>query len=187
MLFLLQQILCQEEPFRIADSTMLPVCKPKRAGRHKVAKNVAEFGRNHQGWHYGFKLHASTSFDGKLCQITFTPANVYDAQELPAITNRCTKLVVGDTHYGASVMKNKLWEEQGTFILAPPHPTQKKKIVAPWQIELLNWRSKIEAVFDILKEHLHLVTSFPRSVNGYLVHYVRILLAYQIIALSCGL
>ncbi len=187
MFFLLQQLLCTEEPHRIADATMLPVCTIKRADQHRVAASIADFGKNHQGWHYGFKLHASTSFDGKLCQIALTSANVYDAQMLPAITNAHTKLVVGDTLYGASVMKRKLWEEQGTFVLAPPWPTQKKKIIAPWQHQLLNWRSKIEAVFDILKEHLNLVTSFPRSVYGYLVHYVRILLGYQIVALSCGL
>jgi hypothetical protein len=182
---LLEKLLCTEEPFRLVDATMIPVCTLKRAERHKVAKNIANFGKNHQGWHYGFKLHASTAFDGKLCQIMFTPASIYDAQMLPAITNKHTRLAVGDTLYGASVMKNKLWKEQGTFVLAPPWPTQKKKIIAPWQHQLLNWRSKIEAVFDVLKEHLHLVTSFPRSAYGYLVHYVRILLGYQIIALSC--
>ena len=82
-------------------------------------------------------------------------------------------------------MREKLWKRSGTIIIAPPHPSQKRKIAAPWQIQLLDWRSKIEAVFDILKEHMHLVTSFPRSVFGYLVHYIRILLGYQILALSC--
>lgn len=182
---LLEQLMCTEEPHRLVDATMLPVCKLKRAESHRVAKNIADFGKNHQGWHYGFKLHASMDFQGKLCQIMFTSANIYDAQMLPKITNTHTKLVVGDTLYGASVMKKKLWDEQGTFILSPPWPKQKNKIVAPWQHRLLNWRSKIEAVYDILKEHMNLVTSFPRSVYGYLVHYVRILLGYQIMALSC--
>ena len=35
-------------------------------------------------------------------------------------------------------------------------------------------------VFDYLKEHMELVSSFPRSVAGLVLHYVRILLAYQI-------
>ena len=74
----------------------------------------------------------------------------------------------------------------GTVIIAPPWPSQKKKIATPWQIDLLNQRAKIETVFDYLKEHLHLVTSFPRSVAGYLVHYVRVLLSYQIVALLRG-
>lgn len=48
------------------------------------------------------------------------------------------------------------------------------------QFLLLNMRSKIESTFDYLKEHMHLVSSFPRSVNGYAVHYLRTLLGYQV-------
>ena len=44
---------------------------------------------------------------------------------------------------------------------------------------LLMFRPKIEAMFDYLKEHMHLVSSFPRSVEGYFAHYVRVLLSYQ--------
>ncbi|HEX6461639.1 MAG TPA: hypothetical protein VFZ58_00005, partial [Candidatus Saccharimonadales bacterium] len=67
------------------------------------------------------------------------------------------------------------------FILSPPHPQQKKQVLATWQLTLLHARPKIECVFDYLKEHLLLVTSFPGSVNGYAVHYIRTLLAYQLL------
>ena len=59
MVWLLQSLLASGTPLRFADSTMLPVCKPIRADRHKVARDVAQFGKNWQGWHYGFKLHAA--------------------------------------------------------------------------------------------------------------------------------
>ena len=49
-----------------------------------------------------------------------------------------------------------------------------------WQDALLSFRSKIESVFDYLKNHLHLVISFPRSVNGYLLQYVLVLIGYQV-------
>ncbi len=58
-LMLLRQLLTTTAPVRLMDSTMLPVCKHHRANDHKVARNIADFGKNHQGWHYGFKLHAS--------------------------------------------------------------------------------------------------------------------------------
>jgi hypothetical protein len=179
-------LLSNKEAKRIMDSTMLPVCKLHRADRHKTAKTVARFGKNHQGWHYGFKLHASISFDRKLCGLALTPANVYDAQMEYLLLNEHTRVVVGDTHYGASVMRSRMWRRYATIIITPPHHTQKKKIAAPWQIDLLNLRAKIESVFDYLKEHLHLVSSFPRSVAGYILHYVRILLSYQIMALCKG-
>jgi hypothetical protein len=184
MFSLLQFLLCADAPIKLLDSTMLPVCKLKRADRHKVARGIAAFGKNHQGWHYGFKLHVSITPDGKLCAAVLTPANIHDAQVMPRLLNQKTKLAVGDSTYGASVMGRLIWEHYGTIIIAPPHYKQKKKVMAAWQYLLLNIRSKIEAVFDVLKEHLHLVSSFPRSPFGYLVHYVRILLGYQIMALA---
>jgi len=75
---LLQGLLAGKEPLRFVDSTMLPVCKLARTDRHKVAKGVAAFGKSHQGWHYGFKLHAVVSADGKLAAAFFTPANESD-------------------------------------------------------------------------------------------------------------
>lgn len=183
---LLQELLETSAPVRIMDSTMLPVCKLHRAHDHKVAKKLARFGKNWQGWHYGSKLHASINLEGVLSGIALTPANVYDAQMEHLLLNKECRIAVGDTLYGARVMRERMWRRYGTVIIAPPHPKQKRKIATPWQIDLLNVRSKIESVFDYLKEHLHLVTSFARSTQGYLLHYVRILLGYQIMALSQG-
>lgn len=181
---LLEALLCTTATKRIMDATMLPVCKPHRADEHKTAKTIAAFGKNWQGWHFGFKLHASIDLRGALCAVVLTSANVYDAQAMHKLVNEHCRVAVGDTLYGASVMRKKVWNAYGTMIISPPFPKQNKKIAAPWQNVLLDTRSKIESVFDILKEHLHLVSSFPRSVFGYVVHYVRILLSYQIMALS---
>ena len=186
ILTLLKELLVDTADIRLMDATMLPVCKLHRADAHKTAKNVAQFGKNWQGWHFGFKLHASIDTNGRLAGIALTGANVYDAQMMPKILNEHCRVAVGDTLYGARVMGKKVWKEYGTIIIAPPWPKQRKKIAAPWQIDLLNLRSKIESVFDILKEHLHLVSSFPRSVSGYLLQYMRTLLGYQVAVLSRG-
>lgn len=180
---LLGQLLETKAPVRLMDATMLPVCKLERASQHKVAQTIANFGKNHQGWHYGFKLHASMTPQGVLSQITFTPANVYDAQVMPQILNEHCQVACGDTLYGARVMGRKIWQQYGTVIIAPPFPKQRKKIATTWQSHLLSFRSKIESCFDYLKNHLNLVSSFPRSPQGFLLHYVRILLGYQILAL----
>jgi hypothetical protein len=184
LFYALSMLLSHDEVVRIMDSTMLPVCKQHRADEYKTARKYADFGKNWQGWYYGFKLHASISLDGRLCAIALTGANVYDAQMEHLLLNEHARLAVGDTLYGASVMRERMWRRYGTIIIASPHPKQKKKIAALWQIDLLKIRSKIESVFDYLKEHLHLASSFPRSMSGYLVHYLRILLSYQIMALS---
>lgn len=181
---ILEHSLRSHAPVRIIDSTMLPVCKPHRVDTHKVARNIADFGKNHQGWHYGFKLHASINGQGQFCGLALTPANIHDAQMMPKILNRHAKVAVGDTLYGAQVMREHIWKTYGTFIVSPPHPKQKKKLMTGWQYALLQSRSKIESVFDYLKEHLGLVTSFDRSVAGYLLHCLRILVAYQLMAVS---
>ncbi len=180
MIFVLESLLAKEANIRIMDSTMLEVCKLQRADHHKVAASIAEFGKNHQGWHFGFTLHASIDVKGRLCGLSLTPASQHDAQEIPHLVNEDTKVVVGDGAYNASVMREIIFRKYGTLIIAPPHFKQRKKIVAKWQMMLLMARPKIESVFDYLKNHLSLVTSFPRSVNGYLFHYLRVLISYQV-------
>lgn len=180
----LEAVLANRAPVRLMDATMLPVCKLPRASAHRVARDVADFGKNHQGWHYGFKLHASITRSGVLCGLSLTGASVYDAQKMPSILNQYTRLAVGDGTYNASKMRRTIAQMYGTVVLAPVHPKQRKKLMASWQRAMLRARSKIEAVFDYLKEHMFLTSSFPRSARGYLVHYVRILLGYQIQALG---
>jgi len=182
LIYLLQLTLAnfgQNAPVRFADSTMLPVCKLVRADRHKVATGIADFGKNHQGFHFGFKLHAAIDHKNNLVAIVFSPASKYDAQEMMNLVDEYTKILVGDSHYGASVMGRKLYEKYGIITIAPPHYKQRSKVSAKWQMFLLHMRPKIEATFGYLKEHMHIVTSFPRSIRGYFLHYTRILLGYQ--------
>lgn len=180
---LIRMFLTTTAPLRFMDSTMLQVCKLVRANTHKVAKRIADFGKNHQGWHFGFKLHASIDTRGRFCGLALTPASCHDAQQIPFLVNQYTKVAVGDGGYTASVMRDLIWKRFGTLIISPVHPKQKRKVAAAWQLFLLRLRPKIESVFDYLKEHLHLVSSFPRSPKGYLLHYLRILLGYQLMSL----
>lgn len=115
---ILSMLLAQEATLRIVDSTIIPVCKLVRADRHKVAKSIARYGKNHQGWHYGFKLHASVDFEGRLSQVYFTDASFYDAQALPFILNRHAQVAVvgGGGTYQASVMRSRIWKEYGCHV-----------------------------------------------------------------------
>lgn len=180
---LLQLLFASDEPLKFMDGTMLPVCKHKRADDHRVAKGIANFGKNWQGWHYGFKLHASITADGKLCAVAFSQASVHEKHLVEQLLGTYTKIAVGDSSYGGQDVRIRMWEKHGTFILAPAFHRQ-KKLIAEWQKFLLSKRSAIESVFDYLKEHLHLVTSFPRSIYGYLAHYAMVLLGYQVLKMA---
>jgi len=173
---ILGSLLVSGAPLRFCDSTMLQVCKNVRADRHRVARNIAQWGKNWQGWHYGFKLHAAVDKDGRLAAVCFTPANEYDAQHVEQLVNKATKVVVGDSHYAAGPMVRRLWKRYGIVVIAN---NRKRALMSSWQHLLLAMRPKVEAAFGKLKEQHFLVTSFPRSVRGYFVHYLRTLLGYQ--------
>lgn len=178
---LLCNLLASETPLRFMDATMLEVCKLVRRKWHRVARGYAHTGHNWQGEHYGFKLHASIDNRGRLCAFVLTSANVHDSRAIPLLVNEHTRVAVGDSGYRSQPLHRKIRKVFGTFILTPPHYKQTKQVMTEWQRRLLRRRPKIEAVFDYLKEHLHLQTSFPRSVQGYALHYIRILLGYQLL------
>ena len=87
---------------------------------------------------------------------------------------------MGDAGYTAKVMQGKLWNEKHCLVISPPRQKQHDQLLTDWQYALLKLRQKAECGFDYLKEHLHLVSSFPRSVSGYFLHYLRVLLTYQL-------
>ena len=55
-----------------------------------------------------------------------------------------------------------------------------KRLAAWWQLQLYKGRFRIEFDFRSLKLFFGLVTSLPRSVNGYLANYLHALLAFAI-------
>jgi len=181
---LLDSLLASEAELRFMDSTMLEVCRLVRRHGHKVAKGYARTGYNWQGEHYGFKLHLSVDNDGRLCAYVFSDASVHDSRAIPKLVNGHTRIAVGDTGYRSIPLHKKIRKAFGTFILTPPHYKQRKYLLTVSQWKLLKRRPKIETVFDYLKQHLHLQTSFPRSMQGYALHYLRVLLGYQLLALG---
>lgn len=180
---LLNSLLADEAELRFMDSTMLEVCRLVRRSMHKTARGHARTGYNHQGEHYGFKLHMSIDNDGHICAYVFSDALAHDSRAIPYLINAHTKVAVGDTGYRSALHK-KLNRLFGTIFVVPPHPKQKKQMMTRSQWKLLKRRPKIETVFDYLKQHLHLESSFPRSMQGYALHYLRILLGYQLLQMG---
>jgi hypothetical protein len=181
---ILSGLLQSEAQLRFMDSTMLEVCKLVRRKFHRTARGHAHTGYNWQGEHYGFKLHASVDNDGKLCAHLFTTATTHDSRAIPHLVNQYTKVAVGDNGYRSKPLHKKVKRTFGTFILTPPHYKQRSQVMTESQRKLLRRRPKIETVFDYLKQHLHLQTSFPRSMQGYALHYTRVLLGYQLLQMG---
>ena len=126
------------------------------------------------------ELHPAVDARLRLTSLTFSDASAHDSQHMSKLVCHETEVLVGDSHYGVSHWRQKLRRKYGVRVVAPPHYKQKRGLMTIEDNRLLRARSKIEAVFGLLKGKHSLVTSYPRSVRGYLVHCLRSLLGYQL-------
>jgi hypothetical protein len=168
----------QEGPGTYAlDATAIAVSHHGR--RAKVLRQFAAWGRDSDGhWFFGFKLHAVCDLRGQLVKLRISAANVADITQAEALLSQLRGLVVADAAYISAKLKEKLWE-LGLLLLTPLRKNM-KGLASLEQIQQLKERSIIETVFSVLKDRLGLVTSLPRSLDGYLTHYILVLLAYQL-------
>jgi hypothetical protein len=83
---------------------------------------------------------------------------------------------LADAGYISPILQQKAIK-QNNIILVGMRKNM-KKLTTNFQIFLLNMRGRIESVFSVLKERLGLIAGLPRSENGYLAHYSRVLFGY---------
>lgn len=168
----------QEGPGTYAlDATAIPVSRHRRQA--KVVRQWAAWGKDSdRHWFFGFKLHAVCDPRGQLVSLRITPGNVADVTQAEALLSQLRGLVVADAAYISTPLREKLWE-LGLLLLTPLRKNM-KGLASLEQTQQFSWRSIIETVFSVLKDRLGLVTSLPRSLDGYLSHYVLVLLAYQL-------
>ena len=159
------------------DSTSIPVCKIWRASSHKVMKPLANKSKTTIGWYFGIKLHIICDEDGNLLDLSFTTSTVDDRVPLASFLDRIFGKIVGaDGGYcGQNVIKKA--KDTGNIVLAAIRKNM-KAIAAKWQGDVLRLRSVVERCFSVMKTRLNLVTSLPRSINGYLAHYSRCLFMF---------
>jgi IS5 family transposase len=163
------------------DATAIPVSRHRR--RAKVIRHWAAWGKDSdKHWFFGFKLHGVCDRRGRLVSLRITPANVADITQAEALLGQLRGLVVADAAYVSASLRQKLWD-LGILLLTPMRKNM-KRLASLEQSQQLKGRSIIETVYSVLKERLGLVTSLPRSLDGYLVHYVLVLLAYQLARLA---
>lgn len=162
---------------KIIDSTPVPVCKNYRIYRHKTMKQIATRSKSTTGWFYGLKLHIVTDLKKNILMMRFTTANVDDRKVLDIFLNQLkNSIILADAGYISSKLQQKA--AKGRNVILTSVRKNMKKLATPLQIFLLNMRGRIESIFSVLKERLGLISSLPRSENGYLAHYSRVLFGY---------
>lgn len=161
------------------DSTDIPVCLFKNANAHKTMKGLASFGRSSKGTYFGLKMHMVADFRRKILKVRFTAANVDDRELVVPMSKDLLGILVGDAGYIKEKLQREFHREGKRIFLAKPRKNM-KILMTKFQQILYDTRAIIELNFRNLKMFCGLITSLPRSVDGYLANYIYSLLAYQI-------
>ena len=151
---------------KYTDATDIPVCLHKNADSHKTMRAFSELGRSAKGWFYGLKLTITRDADGRLLAILLTKPHDNDREICKKINQDIYGIIIMDAGYVSKELEQAMNIEKKRWLLIRPYKTM-KKLMTKWQADLYRGRFQIEFDFRSLKMFNGLVTSLPRSVNGY--------------------
>ena len=162
---------------KYTDATDILVCLKKNADSHKTMRELAGLGRSSKGWFYGLKMTLTRDYDGKMLGVKFTLPKTNNRDIFRQINKNINGIIVADAGYVSKQLERDMYIENKRWILIKPYKTM-SKLMTNWQFHLYNSRFRIEFDFRSLKMFHGLVTSLPRSVNGYLANYIHALLSF---------
>lgn len=169
----------EAHPVKHTDSTDVPVCLNKNARYHKTMNFLASWGHSGKGLFYGLKLHLTSDFTRQMLALRFTPGNAYGTKVFMKLNNDLEGIFVADAEYVSAKLEREFYQEHKRILFAQPRKNM-KKIITFSQKKLYDTRMIIELNFRNLKMFYGLITSLPRSINGYLANYVHSILAYAL-------
>lgn len=177
LFFIMRMNRKHQDLVKFTDSTDIPVCLKKNADKHQTMKHYASLGRSSKGWFYGVKLTITRDKDGRLLAVLFTRATKNDREICKEINKDIFGVIVLDAGYVSKELEQSMNIEGKRWLLIRPYKSM-KKLMAKWQEDLYKLRFGIEFDFRSLKLFHGLVTSLPRSVNGYLANYITALTSF---------
>lgn len=169
----------EAHPIKYTDATDIPVCLKKNADKHKTMSGLSGFGRSSKGWYYGLKMTMTRDFDGRLLGLRFSHPGENDRGIFRKINKNLMGILVADAGYVSKDLEADMCIEGKRVLLIRPYKTM-KRLATLFQLAIYRGRFKIEFDFRVLKLFHGLVTSLPRSVNGYLTNYLFSLLSFVI-------
>jgi len=169
----------QAHPVKFTDATDLPVCMVKNAKYHRTMRNLATWSKTGKGWFYGLKLHLSADLSGKVLALRFTSGNSDDRNIFRKMNEKLRGIFVADAGYVSKELERDFHIERERWLITAVRANM-KRLATDMGIALLNLRMRVEIHFRELKLFYGMVTSLPRSVDGYLAHYLASICAYLI-------
>jgi len=162
---------------KYTDATDIPVCLKKNADSHKTMASLSSFGHSAKGWFYGLRMTLTRDAKGRMLAVRFTSANANDRDTFRKINHDIFGIIVADAGYVSKDLEKDMNIKNKRWLLIRPYKTM-KKIMTGWQEDLYRGRFQIEFDFRSLKLFYGLVTSLPRSINGYLANYIHALTSF---------
>jgi hypothetical protein len=166
-------------PIKHTDSTDIPVCLKKNAKHHKTMYGLAAWGYSGKGMFYGLKLHLTTDLRRQILAIMFSPGNTHGTNIFMKLNRDLEGIFVADAEFVSEKLAREFYQEHRRILFAKPRKNM-RKVATLLQRKLYDTRVVIEFNFRDLKMFFGLVTSLPRSVNGYLANYFYSILAYAL-------
>lgn len=164
---------------KLTDSTDITVCMVKNARHHRTMRELAAWSKTGKGWFFGLKLHLSADVSGEVLALKLTPGNSDDRAIFRKMNEKLRGIFVADAGYISEQLARDFAIE-GERLLITSTRANMKKVATRAHVALLNLRMRVEVHFRTLKLCYGLVTSFPRSVDGFLTHYLAAVCAYLI-------
>ena len=162
---------------KYTDETDIPVCLKKNADSHRVMKAFAAIARSSKGWFYGLKMTMTRDASGTILGIRFTSPNKNDRDIFRSLNKDIDGIIVADAGYVSKELEKDMNSEGKRWVLIQPYKRM-KKLALDWQLKLYRSRFRIEFDFRSLKLFYGLITSLPRSVNGYLANYINAICSF---------
>ena len=159
------------------DSTDIPVCLNKNAKNYRTMRGLAKWGHSGKGLFYGLKLHLTEDLNRKILSFSFTSGNTDDRSQFMKLNKDLKGIFIADSGYTSKDLEKEFYQEHKRILFAKPKKNM-KKIMTFFQSKLYDTRMIIELNFRNLKMLYGLITSFPRTINGYFANYIYSILAY---------
>ncbi len=131
----------------------------------------------------GFKLHLIINNKGKIMSVKITKGNKSDLSVASIISKVLSGKLFGDKAYISKSLFHQLFSNDLRLF------TNLRKDIKTYLLDiqdnrLLNKRSLIESVFNVLKKHMHLEHTRHRSPLNFFVHIIASLASYSISKLN---
>ena len=135
------------------------------------------WGNSGKGSFYGLKLHLTSDLNRKILTVYFTPGNIDDRTGFKKMNKDLKGIFVADAGYISKELEQEFFIENERLVLIRPRKNM-KKIATMIQRKIYDTRMIIEINFRNLKMLYGLITSLPRSIDGYLSNYTYSILSY---------